>query len=94
MSEKSWKEIPIGGLILEPGTSKTYKTGSWRSFKPIWYEDRCIQCLACWNSCPEPSIFVEDGKVMGIDYDYCKGCGICAKVCPKKANAIEMVPQF
>ena len=94
MNEKSWKEIPIGVLIVEPGTSKTYKTGSWRSFKPIWYEDRCIQCLACWNSCPEPSIFVEDGKVTGIDYDFCKGCGICAKVCPKKANAIEMVPEF
>jgi len=94
MSEKSWKEIPIGGLIVEPGTSKAYKTGSWRSFKPIWHEDRCIQCLLCWNSCPEPAIFVSDGKMTGFDYDYCKGCGICAKVCPKKANAIEMVPEF
>jgi len=24
-----------------------------------------------------------------IDYDYCKGCGICAEVCPK--GCIEMV---
>lgn len=24
-----------------------------------------------------------------IDYDYCKGCGICSNVCPVKA--IEMV---
>jgi len=23
-----------------------------------------------------------------VDYDYCKGCGICANECP--ANAIEM----
>jgi len=94
MSEKSWREIPIGGLIVEPGTSKKYKTGSWRSFKPIWSEDRCIQCLFCWNSCPEPSIFVKDSKVTGIDYDYCKGCGLCASVCPEKAHAIEMVPEF
>lgn len=26
-----------------------------------------------------------------IDYDYCKGCGICANECPTKA--IEMVPE-
>jgi Pyruvate:ferredoxin oxidoreductase and related 2-oxoacid:ferredoxin oxidoreductases, delta subunit len=26
-----------------------------------------------------------------INYDYCKGCGICANECPTKA--IEMVPE-
>jgi len=94
MKEKSWKEIPIGGLIDKPGTSIEYKTGSWRSFKPIWHEERCIHCLFCWNFCPEPAIFVEDGKMTGIDYEFCKGCGICAKHCPEKANAIEMIPEF
>jgi len=94
MKEKSWKEIPIGGLIDKPGTSIEYKTGSWRSFKPIWHEERCIHCLFCWNYCPEPAIFVEDGKMTGIDYEFCKGCGICAKHCPEKANAIEMIPEF
>jgi pyruvate ferredoxin oxidoreductase delta subunit len=94
MNEKNWKEIPIGGSIVEAGTSKKYKTGSWRAFKPIWYEDRCIQCLFCWVYCPEPAVCVVDGKVTGFDYDYCKGCGICAKECPEKANAIEMVPEF
>jgi pyruvate ferredoxin oxidoreductase delta subunit len=29
--------------------------------------------------------------VARIDYDYCKGCGICAVECPRKA--IEMVPE-
>ena len=33
----------------------------------------------------------DDGKVCGIDLDYCKGCGICAFECPDKAGAIEMV---
>ncbi|HFE53859.1 MAG TPA: ferredoxin, partial [Bacteroidetes bacterium] len=37
MKEKTWKEIPIGGNILEPGNSIEYETGSWRTFKPVWY---------------------------------------------------------
>ncbi|MDD5453095.1 MAG: 4Fe-4S binding protein, partial [Candidatus Bipolaricaulis sp.] len=27
----------------------------------------------------------------GIDYDHCKGCGLCAAICPK--DALEMVPE-
>ncbi len=32
---------------------------------------------------------LEDGKRGDFDYFFCKGCGICAAVCPFKA--IEMV---
>ncbi|MCX7771235.1 MAG: 4Fe-4S binding protein [Proteobacteria bacterium] len=94
MSElKGWKEIPEGAVIEDAGNSQEYKTGTWRSFRPIWYEERCIQCYRCWTFCPDSSILIKDGKVAGINYDYCKGCGICAHECPKKANAIEMVPE-
>jgi len=34
---------------------------------------------------------VEDGKVVDIDLDHCKGCGICAYECPPKVQAITMV---
>jgi ferredoxin len=27
----------------------------------------------------------ENGKVTGIDYRYCKGCGICDRQCPVEA---------
>jgi len=30
-------------------------------------------------------------EFINFDYDYCKGCGICANECPKKA--IEMVEE-
>ncbi|MBD3262124.1 MAG: 4Fe-4S dicluster domain-containing protein [Candidatus Altiarchaeales archaeon] len=88
--EKGWKEIPEGGLILEAGNSVEYKTGGWRTYKPRWLEDKCIHCLTCWIMCPDAAIKVEDGKVVGIDYDYCKGCGICSKSCPVKDKAIIM----
>jgi pyruvate ferredoxin oxidoreductase delta subunit len=89
--EKSWKEIPIGGLIVDGGNAKEYKTGGWRTFKPVWDKEKCSQCLTCWINCPDSSITVSDGKMSGIDYDHCKGCGICAKVCPKKC--ISMVKE-
>ncbi|MCK4809586.1 MAG: 4Fe-4S binding protein [Candidatus Omnitrophica bacterium] len=91
MDEKGWKEIPIGGLITEAGNAEKYDTGSWRSFKPVMDKDKCINCLFCWIYCPDSSILVSEGKVSGIDYKHCKGCGICAKVCPKKC--IEMVKE-
>ncbi|MBD3348213.1 MAG: 4Fe-4S dicluster domain-containing protein [Candidatus Eisenbacteria bacterium] len=91
----SWRDVPIAGNILEPGTSAELKTGAWRAdVKPKWHADRCIQCSQCWVFCPDVAIRLDDeGKVCGIDYDYCKGCGLCASVCPEKANAIEMVPE-
>ena len=86
----TWKEMPLGGKIVEAGNSEQYKTGGWRTYKPVHVKERCINCLRCWILCPDSAILVEDGKVVGIDYDHCKGCGICARECPEKCNAIEM----
>jgi pyruvate ferredoxin oxidoreductase delta subunit len=86
---KGWKEIPEGGLILEPGNSVKYLTGSWRAKKPIRDEEKCKHCLICWAYCPDGAIIVEDGKIKEINYDYCKGCGICANECPEKAITME-----
>ena len=88
--EPGWKDIPIGGLILEPGNAVEYKTGGWRTFKPVHDKEKCINCLFCWMYCPDSAIKVEDGKVVGIDLEHCKGCGICAKECPPKVKAIKM----
>jgi pyruvate ferredoxin oxidoreductase delta subunit len=37
------------------------------------------------------SIKVSEGKMTGIDYDYCKGCGICALECPGKKGQKALV---
>jgi len=88
---KGWKQLPLGGLILDAGNSEEYETGSWRSSRPIIDMDRCSHCLFCWLFCPEGAIQVKDGKLAGIDLDHCKGCGICAHECPRKA--ITMVEE-
>jgi pyruvate ferredoxin oxidoreductase delta subunit len=50
--------------------------------------------LSCWISCPDSSILTAQSDkgtvVTGIDYDHCKGCGICAQECPKAIHAITM----
>ncbi|MFO7870979.1 MAG: 4Fe-4S binding protein [Kiritimatiellia bacterium] len=91
MSEiKNWKEMPIGGMITEPGNSEEYETGTWRTYRPVHVPERCIHCLRCWILCPDSAVKVENGKMAGFDYDHCKGCGICARECPEKCHAIEM----
>jgi pyruvate ferredoxin oxidoreductase delta subunit len=88
---KDWKEIPIGGLIIDAGNSQAYQTGGWRAFRPVVDMEACTSCLLCWIYCPDVSIEVEEGEFKGIDYGHCKGCGICAEVCP--VNCISMLEE-
>jgi len=90
-SERGWKEIPIGGLILDAGSADEYETGSWRTYRPVIDFDTCINCMQCWIYCPDSAILVKDGKHAGFDLKHCKGCGICAHECPPKVKAIRMV---
>lgn len=90
---KSWKEIPTGGVIEEAGNADNYVTGGWRTYKPVLDEQKCIHCLVCWISCPDTAIEVKDEKMTGFNLKHCKGCGVCAEVCPKKVQAITMVQE-
>ena len=91
MTEKSWKEIPIGGVVLEPGSSAKYETGTWRSLRPIRDMEKCVNCLLCWIYCPDGAIEIEKGMVKSVDLKHCKGCGICAETCLR--GAIEMIEE-
>ena len=88
---KGWKDIPIGGMIVEAGNAMEYMTGDWRAFRPIRDATKCIHCLMCWVFCPDSSIMVKDSQMVGFDLDHCKGCGICAAQCPTKC--IEMIEE-
>jgi len=91
MKLKGWREIPIGGLIVEAGIAAQYETGGWRTYQPVHDAQKCTSCLLCWVYCPDSAIRVQGGKVVGIDYTHCKGCGICAEECPDKVKAITMI---
>ncbi len=91
---KSNKEIPIGGLIDEAGSSRKFKTGDWRSFRPIIDDKKCINCLMCVSFCPEDCIDSDKEARGKINLDYCKGCGICANICPVKCIKMEPESKF
>ena len=71
-------QVPLGGILTNVGTGPKYRTGSWRTQRPISTPQPARNCLLCWINCPDGSIAVAEGKVTGIDEMHCKGCGICA----------------
>jgi len=56
--------------------------------KRCFYCGTCVECDLCLLLCPDLSIIKEGEKRYGVNNDYCKGCSICATLCPR--NVIEM----
>jgi len=71
-------------------SSYTATVASWRIIKPVYNRDICIDCQNCWVWCPDTSIISRDKQMLGIDYDHCKGCGVCVEVCPTNPKSLLM----
>lgn len=82
--------MEIGGL-LSGGTSKEYRTGTWKTQIPVLDRKKCVSCLNCASICPENCIKVKAGKIAMFDMRYCKGCGLCAYECPAKAIVMKKI---
>jgi 2-oxoacid:acceptor oxidoreductase delta subunit (pyruvate/2-ketoisovalerate family) len=88
---RTWDELPVGGVV-ERDERLTPRTGNYRTgVRPEADTALCVDCLLCWLYCPDSAILVEGTHFAGIDLDVCKGCEICAEVCP--TGAIEMVAE-
>lgn len=53
----------------------------------------CFNCDNCYAVCPDNAVIkLGSGKRYEFNYDYCKGCGLCAEECP--CGAIDMVREM
>ncbi len=87
-----YENAPIGGTIYAVGNSRfkdlsTSRTG----MIPLFIIDKCTRCGECDLTCPDYCFVWERGKdpktgkdgmvLLGIDYQYCKGCLRCTHIC-------------
>jgi heterodisulfide reductase subunit A-like polyferredoxin len=58
--------------------------------------DECIACLTCVRMCPYGVPYIDKEGVATIEAAMCRGCGVCAAECPRRAielqhNAMEQI---
>jgi NADPH-dependent glutamate synthase beta subunit-like oxidoreductase len=52
----------------------------------------CFECDNCYGVCPDNAVIkLGPGNRFKFNYDYCKGCSLCATECP--CGAIKMIPE-
>lgn len=86
-----WQDLEVGYIVTQAGSASQYKTGDWRSQRPLWDHDKCIKCGICYIFCPDICIVQTQEGYFDADLFYCKGCGICAREC--LTGAVQMVEE-
>jgi len=88
---KPWQQLHPGGVVIRDEAIQP-ETGGWRTgTKPVADLTKCVNCLLCWLHCPDSAVQLDGTTFLGFDERYCKGCEICADICP--VQAIEMVAE-
>ncbi len=83
--------VTLGEIPFAPAFEAGYltdKNDGWRSQKPVIVAENCNGCNLCYLYCPDGVIRKENG-IVAVDYDFCKGCGICKKICKRAAIVME-----
>lgn len=82
------EKLPVGPAFAA-GNLIDVSSGM-RTFRPVIDQEACKHCLRCFLVCPDGAIDKSEAQ-LEIDYDYCKGCGVCKKEC--KFGAITMIKE-
>jgi len=98
--ELGYENEPMGGVITNPGNTVLKNHAASRTgYIPLWHEDKCIHCGDCDITCPDLCMVFEVRKdekgkenafMLGVDYQYCKGCLRCVAICPVDALTQEV----
>jgi len=83
------KKFKVVTSVSYPKKGAMGRTGNWRIYRPVFDKDKCVKCLRCWIFCPEAAIKRNKDDTISIDYEYCKGCGVCANECKVKALVMK-----
>ena len=55
----------------------------------MYYEAKCIGCLACVQACPTNSLRLASDGTIEFEEETCSRCGRCAQVCPSGAMVMS-----
>jgi len=88
VAERSGEAEVIGGLTPQQAAQESQRCLSCGN---------CLACDNCWTLCPDVAVLktrrpAEDGSHYVFDYDFCKGCGLCARECPTAYIMMEAEP--
>lgn len=90
-----WRNAPQGGVILNGGNTIFKDNSASRTgLAPLFDPELCIHCGNCDMVCPDYcfswTLSQGSARLVGLDFQYCKGCLKCVEVCPSQALVTEV----